>query len=42
MVSVVAEGNQLQLLGQNDVWLKVKWQDKIVYVKNNSVLTVLL
>jgi len=42
VVSVVAEGNQLQLLGQSDVWLKVKWQDKTVYVKNNSVLTVIL
>ena len=42
VVGVVAEGNQLELLGQNDVWLKVKWQDKIVYVKNNSVLTVML
>jgi hypothetical protein len=42
VVGVVAEGNQLQLLGQNDVWLKVKWQDKIVFVKNNSVLTVML
>jgi len=42
VVAVVAEGNQLQLLGQNDVWLKVKWQDKIVYVKNNSALKVAL
>ncbi|HEV8515776.1 MAG TPA: SH3 domain-containing protein [Cyclobacteriaceae bacterium] len=42
VVGIVAEGNQLQLLGQNDVWLKVKWQDKIVYVKNNSVLTITL
>ncbi len=39
---ILAEGNQLQLLGHNDVWLKVKWMDKIVYVKNSAVLKVVL
>jgi hypothetical protein len=42
VAGILAEGNQLPLLGQSDVWLKVKWNDKIVYVKNTSVLTVAL
>jgi hypothetical protein len=42
VMGIVAEGNQLQLLGKTDVWLKVKWQEKIVYVKNNSALAVML
>jgi hypothetical protein len=42
VAAIVTEGNQLELLGSNDVWLKVKWMDKIVYVKNGSVLKVML
>jgi len=42
VATILAEGNQLQLLGHSDVWLKVKWMDKIVYVKNSSVLKVML
>ena len=42
VAGILTEGNQLQLLGHDDVWLKVKWMDKIVYVKNSSVLKVML
>ncbi len=42
VVGIVDEGNQLALMGQKDVWLKVKWMDKVVYVKKNSVWTVSL
>jgi hypothetical protein len=42
VAGILAEGNQLPLLGYQDVWLKVKWMDKIVYVKNSAVLTVAL
>jgi hypothetical protein len=42
VAAILTEGNQLLLLGHHDVWLKVKWMDKIVYVKKNSVLTVTL
>jgi len=42
VAGILAEGNQLQLLDHTDVWLKVKWMDKIVYVKNSSVLKVAL
>src|SRR5258708_14548259 len=42
VVGLLAEGNLLESLGQEDVWLKVKWMDKIVYVKKNSVMSVAL
>lgn len=42
VAGILTEGNQLQLLGHQDVWLKVKWNEKTVYVKNNSVLQVTL
>jgi len=40
VVSIIPEGNQLEIVGHSDVWLKVKWMDKIAYVKENSVLPV--
>jgi hypothetical protein len=42
VVTVMGEGNQLEALGSEDVWLKVKWMDKVVYVKENAVLKVAL
>lgn len=38
VATVLSEGNQLESIGQEDVWLKVKWNDKVVYVKENAVL----
>jgi hypothetical protein len=42
IAGIVDEGNQMVLIGLEDVWLKVKWMDKVVYVKKNSVLPVTL
>lgn len=39
---ILSEGNRLELLGNQDVWLKVKWNNKIAFVKQNSVLKVSL
>jgi hypothetical protein len=39
---VVDEGHRVEILGTHDVWLKVKWNHKIAYIKNNNVLTVQL
>ncbi len=42
VVGIVGEGNLLQTLGRQDVWLQVQWMDKIVYVKEDAVLNVAL
>jgi hypothetical protein len=42
VAGILGEGNRLQLMGHEDVWLKVKWADKIVYIRNSEVLTVML
>ncbi len=39
---IVSDGHQLQVVGKEDVWLKVKWMDKKVFVKENVVLKVAL
>lgn len=40
VVSVIDEGNLLTSTGHQDVWLKVKWTDKEVFVKETDVLQV--
>lgn len=40
VVNIIGEGHQLQITGKQDVWVKVRWQDKDVYVKENAILQV--
>jgi len=40
VIGVVDEGNLLTSSGKQDVWLKVQWTDKEVFVKENDVLKV--
>lgn len=42
VVGVIDEGNLLTSSGKQDVWLKVKWTDKDVFVKETDVLKVAL
>ena len=42
VVSVINEGTLLKLIGHEDVWIRVKWTDKEVYLKEKSVLKVAL
>jgi hypothetical protein len=40
VTAIISEGNQLDLLGKEDVWLKMLWGEKEVYVKASAVLPV--
>jgi hypothetical protein len=42
VIAIVGEGHRLEILGKKDVWVKVKWQDSEVYVKEDALLTVRL
>lgn len=42
VIGILGDGNQLQVIGKEDVWLKVKWNDKNVFVKESNVLRVSL
>ncbi len=42
VVSIIGEGHQLHIKGQQDVWLKVEWKEKEVYVRNFLVRGVAL
>jgi hypothetical protein len=40
VVAIVEEGHRLTIVGKKDVWLKVKWRDKDVFIKESSVLPI--
>lgn len=42
VVSIVRDGHKVQVLGKEDVWLKVKWGEGVAYIKENNLLPVKL
>ncbi len=42
VIDIVDQGHQLKILGQQDVWIKVSWKDKEVFIKESSLLPVQL
>jgi hypothetical protein len=42
VVSLIKEGHKLKIKDKKDVWLKVEWLDKDVYIKEQHVLPVTL
>lgn len=42
VVSLIKEGHKLKIKDKKDVWLKVEWLDKDVYIKEQQVLPVTL
>lgn len=37
VLDVSQSGHRVQILGSEDVWLKIKWNDKVGYVKNTYI-----
>jgi hypothetical protein len=37
VIAIISEGHQLKIKDQKDVWLKVEWQDKSAYVKEDKL-----
>ena len=40
VIERIGEGHRIEVLGKKDVWLKVKWNGEVAYVKEGRVLTV--
>jgi len=38
VVAIIGQGHQLKIKGQKDVWLRVEWANKEVFVKENKLL----
>jgi hypothetical protein len=39
-LSTAAPGDRLLVLGQNDIWLRVRWQERIAYVRASDALVI--
>jgi len=42
VVSVVGEGHKFEIVGREDVWYKVRWNNNTVFVKDHNLLPVQL
>lgn len=42
VIDVVGDGHRVEVLGKKDVWLKIRWDDDIAYVKENALRPVRL
>lgn len=42
VVSVVGAGHRVEIVGRNDVWIKILWQGKTAYIKEGNLLPVTL
>lgn len=42
VLNVVGDGHRVVVIGKKDVWLKIRWDDEIAYVKENSLRPVKL
>lgn len=40
VVERVGEGHRLEVIGQEDVWIKVRWRGEVAYIKQNGILKV--
>lgn len=42
VVEIIKDGHKVEVIGQKDVWLKIKWAGDIAYVKKNTVVPIRL
>ena len=42
VIDIVGDGHRVEVLGKKDVWLKIKWDEEVAYVKQNSIRPVRL
>ena len=42
VIDIIDQGHQVKILGQQDVWIKVNWKDKEVFIKESALLPIQL
>lgn len=42
VIDIIGDGHRVEILGKKDVWLKIRWDEDIAYVKENSIRPVRL
>lgn len=42
VIEILGDGHKVDIIGQNDVWVKVRWDERTGYVKENALLPIRL
>jgi hypothetical protein len=42
VVEIIGDGHRVEVIGKKDVWLKIRWDNQVAYVKENSLLPIKL
>jgi hypothetical protein len=42
VIKIIGDGHRIEILGREDVWLKIQWEEKTVFVKENNLLPIRL
>lgn len=40
LITVASDGHRVEVIGRTDVWMKIRWDGRVAYVRDNSVLPV--
>jgi uncharacterized protein YgiM (DUF1202 family) len=40
VIEIIGDGHRVNIIGEKDVWLKVRWNDTEGYIKQNALLPV--
>jgi len=40
LITVASDGHRVQIAGKKDIWLKIKWNGRIAYIRENSLLPI--
>lgn len=42
LVEIIGDGHRVEVVGKSDVWLKIRWEGDVAYVRENAVVEVAL
>ena len=40
LIDVVTKGHRVDILGQDDIWVKISWNNQTAYIKSNNLMAV--
>ena len=40
VIDIIKDGHRVEIVGRNDVWLRVRWNGEVAYIRENSLLPV--
>lgn len=42
VVEIIGDGHRVEVIGKKDVWLKIRWEGEVAYIKENTLLPIRL